>query len=151
MSFPFFKMIQIPGKHGGIVIGNGGSYLDTLASKFGVKITNMPSEPERKRPTPYFLIEGYYEKLVNMASLRVYELIVKSMMQLNSKLISTISQMGHDSQHTNLVLVEKDDTIYELKKLLDEKNSGICTPIPKTLYSEHESDSEDNIVISNYA
>lgn len=146
MSFPFFSMIPIPGKHGGIVIGKGGSYLEKLGIEFGVKITNMPAQPERKRPRPYFLIESYSEKNVNMACISVYELIVMSMTQANTKLASHLSDLAQEAQHTNLVLVEKDETIASLKQELDGKEKVGETIINKTLC---DSDSEDNIVIAS--
>jgi len=143
MAFPFFTMIPIPGKHGGIVIGKGGSYLDQLGTEFGVKITNMTAQPERKRPTPYFLIESYFEKNVNMASIRVYELIVKSMAQANTKLASNLSDMAQEYQHTNLVLSEKDELIKQLKQELGVTEKDEQTIINAT----YDSDNEDTIII----
>jgi hypothetical protein len=143
MPYPFFTMIPIPGKHGGIVIGKGGRYLDQLGIEFGVKISNMPSQPERKRPTPYFLIESYFEKNINMASIKVYELIVKSMTQANTKLASHLSDLGQESQHTNLVLAEKDETIIQLKYELEGKGKENIS----TTLCDSDSDSDDNIIV----
>ena len=142
-------MIPIPGKHGGIVIGKGGGYLKQLGMEFDVKISNMPAQPERKRPTPYFLIESYFEKNLNMASIRVYELIVKSMTQANTKLASHLSNLSQESQHTNLVLAEKDETITQLKHELEgtKKETIINTLCDSD--SDSDSDSDDTIVIAS--
>ena len=141
MPFPCFNMIQIPGKHGGIVIGKGGSYLEQLGIEFGVSIRNMPAQPENKRPKPYFLIEGWMEKNVNMASIRVLELIVKSMEQVNLKMISQVSKLGHESQHTNLLLCQKDEQILVLTKQLGNDVESVAT---NPLTQPHN---EDTIVV----
>jgi len=143
MTFPFFTMIPIPGKHGGIVIGKGCRYLDQLGREFGVKISNMTAQPEKKRPSPYFLIESYSEKNLNMASIRVYELIVKSMVQANSKLSSHLSDFGQEYQHNNLVIAKKDELIKQLKQelgLKEKKEKNIIN-------TPYDSDNEDTIII----
>ena len=144
MEYPFFTMIPIPGKHGGIVIGKGGSYLYQLGTEFGVKITKMTAQPERKRPTPYLLIESYFEKNVNMASIRVLELIVKSMEQVNLKMISQVSKLGHESQHTNLLLCQKDEQILVLTKQLGNDVESVATNPPTQPHNE------DTIVVKKY-
>ena len=106
--FPFWKMIPYTRPHGGIVIGKGGYHIKQLAQQFGCFITSKRSEPERKRFNPYFLIEGYNERSVFMATIHIQGLLLESMTKIHETYRSEISDLGQKNQHLNLVIAEKE-------------------------------------------
>ena len=109
--FPFWKMIPYTRPHGGIVIGKGGHHIKQLAQQFGCFITSKRSEPERKRFNPYFLIEGYNERSVFMATIHIQGLLLESMTKIHETYRSEISDLGQKNQHLNLVIAEKENSL----------------------------------------
>ena len=108
--YPFWKMIPYTRPHGGIVIGKGGHHIKHLAHTFGCFITSKRSEPERKRFKPYFLIEGYNERSVFMATMHIQELLLESMTKIQETYRSELNDLGQQNQHLNLVIAEKKET-----------------------------------------
>ena len=108
--YPFWKMIPYTRPHGGIVIGKGGHHIKHLAHTFGCFITSKRSEPERKRFKPYFLIEGYNERSVFMATMHIQELLLESMTKIQETYRSELNDIGQQNQHLNLVIAEKKET-----------------------------------------
>ena len=110
IMFPFWKMISYTRPHGGIVIGKGGHHIKHLARMFGCFITSKRAEPERKRFKPYFLIEGYNERSVFMATMHIQELLLESMTKIQETYRSELNDLGQQNQHLNLVIAEKEET-----------------------------------------
>ena len=115
--YPFWKMIPYTRPHGGIVIGKGGHHIKHLAHTFGCFITSKRSEPERKRFKPYFLIEGYNERSVFMATMHIQELLLESMTKIQETYRSELNDLGQQNQHLNLVIAEKKETT-KINKLM---------------------------------
>ena len=103
-------MISYTRPPGGIVIGKGGHHIKHLARMFGCFITSKRAEPERKRFKPYFLIEGYNERSVFMATMHIQELLLESMTKIQETYRSELNDLGQQNQHLNLVIAEKEET-----------------------------------------
>lgn len=54
-------------------------------AEFGVRISFRAAQPEKKRPLPYILVESNYEKNVHMATIKIYEYIMRVMTELLEK------------------------------------------------------------------
>ena len=141
--FPHWKMIPYTRPHGGIVIGKGGHHIKFLSQQMGCQITTKRAEPERKRFKPYFLIEGYNERSIFMAAMKIQELLMESMMTMDQKRISDINDLGQQNQYLNLVVADKDDQIKQLEQTsesmedkMDENEDDV---------DEDDEDDEDDV------
>jgi hypothetical protein len=105
--FPFWKMIPYTRPHGGIVIGKGGHHIQHLSRQMGCMITAKNAEPERKRFKPYFLIEGYNERAIFMATIQIQSLLMESMATMGQKQHMEITDLGQQNQHLNLEVADK--------------------------------------------
>ena len=103
-------MIPYTRPHGGIVIGKGGHNIKHLSQQMGCVITAKPAQPERKRYKPYFLIEGYNERSIFMATMHIQGLLLESMTKMEEKQRSEINDLGQQNQHINLLIAEKEET-----------------------------------------
>ena len=125
--YPFWKMIPYTRPHGGIVIGKGGHHIKHLAHTFGCFITSKRSEPERKRFKPYFLIEGYNERSVFMATMHIQELLLESMTKIQETYRSELNDIGQQNQHLNLVIAEKKETTKKKYKSSEPEDVELYT------------------------
>ena len=96
MSSPITYTIPFRHPHGGIVIGSGGRTVKGICHDTGCKIRSMKPDRDRRKPLPYFLIEGPNEKSVNQATIRVQGLLLTSMMNAERK---TTSGSSHGGAH----------------------------------------------------
>ena len=98
-------MIPYNRPHGGIVIGKGGHHIQDLSQQMGCQITAKHAEPERKRFNPYFLIEGYNERAIFIATMHIQGLLMESMAKMEQKHRSELNDIGQQNQHINLPLM----------------------------------------------
>ena len=103
-------MIPYTRPHGGIVIGTGGHHIRFLSLTMGCQITAKPAQPERKRFKPYFLIEGFNERSIFMATIHIQGLLLESMTKMDETQRSEINDIGQQNQHLNLLIAEKEET-----------------------------------------
>ena len=141
--YPFWEMIQYTRPHGGIVIGKGGRYIKYLSQQMGCLITAKPAQPERKRFKPYFLIEGFNERSVFMATIRIQGLLMESMTKMEVKHLSEINDVGQQNQHLNLLISEKEETTKKTHTKLDQL-AGAVYNIGQCLGDDEDSDEEDS-------
>lgn len=102
-------MIPYTRPHGGIVIGKGGHHIKHLSEKMGCVITSKQAEPERKRFKPYFLIEGFNERSIFMATIYIQGLLLESMTNTEQTQRSEINVMAQQNQHLNLLIAQKEE------------------------------------------
>ena len=147
--FPFWKMIPYTRPHGGIVIGKGGYHIKQLGEKFGCFITSKQAEPERKRFKPYFLIEGYNERGVFMATIHIQGLLLESMTKIHETYRGEISDLGQKNQHLNLVIAEKEtkNIFNNVKDGEDYRSRGDVQDPSMCLCGRDDSDDEDSIKV----
>jgi hypothetical protein len=142
--FPFWKMIPYTRPHGGIVIGKGGHHIQYLSQQMGCQITSKNAEPERKRFKPYFLIEGYNEKDILMATIHIQGLLMESMMQMDQKQKTEINDLGQQTQHFNLIVSERDEQIKTLTQKPIEDNDRVYSGwVSPPLQSPTDDDDDD--------
>ena len=139
--YPHWKMIPYTRPHGGIVIGKGGHHIQHLSRQMGCLITSKRAEPERKRFKPYFLLEGYDERAIFMAAMRIQELLMESMMAMEQKQTSLITEIGQQNQHLNLAVADKEDQIKKLEKTSIDNKESVDT-------GEDTDDEDDGITIN---
>ena len=100
--------IPFSGRHGGIVIGKGGSTINGIKNRFGCNIEAKKPDHTKEQFLPYFLIEGPHLKAVNLASLEIYRLLMISYMNTEKKQKQEIEEQASELFHLNLQLKEKD-------------------------------------------
>ena len=142
IMYPFWKMVPYNPPHGGIVIGKGGHYIQQLSQQMRCLITAKKPEPERKRFKHYFLIEGYNEHAIFMATIHIQGLLMESMMKMDQKQRNEISDTGHQNQHLNLVIADREEQIKKMEK------KHVLESCESNYVDGESSDEEDIITIS---
>jgi hypothetical protein len=142
-------MIPYTRPHGGIVIGKGGHHIQFLSQQMRCQITSKNAEPERKRFKPYFLIEGYNEKDILMATIHIQGLLMESMMQMDQKQKTEINDLGQQTQHFNLIISDRDEQIKTLTQNPIDGKERVCSGwVSPPLQNLEEDEEEDTITIS---
>ena len=58
-----------------------------IQDALGCFIQICEAEPEEDRPMPYFLVQGKYERMVNLTTIELYKLLYRVMEQQKNKLL----------------------------------------------------------------